>query len=931
VIGLAAAGGVPGAEAATADAPQATLYVDQSPTCSDQGTGTQATPFCTIQQAADVVNPGQTVVIGTTKSYSTPVTITRSGTATAPVTFTWPGTGFRPTIFPDQVTGGPLVTIKDAQYVTLSSLNLRPGSTDDGIDVIGSSHITLDQVGVTHLQLTTTSQASTGVSIDGTSSDVTVSRTVISDGVGPAIVAHQGSSGVTLTTNRLLGGFYPGITLDGSSGATITSNTVHIACGTATVTPDVVAIANGASATLENNLIEAGGTSCPPGAGLSVDASSAGGVTADYDALQMTGGWGGYSWAGVAYQTAAAFQASGVGQGGHDLDLPVAVGGVPPEGSPLIDSADCAAPGELSTDVSGLPRVDDPLVADSGNGTCHADRGASERQDTLSVGATPSPANPIGVAPFTLGLTVTSPAISGWNEPVSYTIDFGDGTDPVPATPGTAVSHQYATEGRYGYTITAADTSGSTLKSTILGRVSVLGAQPPAATLTAAPSTGGDFIDPITAAYKAVVGDRSWEVSSMMLTPGDGQSIDLPLPSGASGTTTSSYTYSAPGTYTATVTVTDAIGRTTTAKATITVGDELQGTDPSTVFSHTIAAHARADLPLSALTGICCPYRAALVSVIVTSPQKAGYVTIYPAGQPRTGLATVQFKAGQPAENSALAIGGGTEFYNASAGSITLTVVTYGLEDTSTAQGGSIGSLYHPVTPARVLAATRIAGNHRVLFPVAGLAVVPASAQSVVLDVTAWAGTAGGHVVTFPENGLGAQIAVPGSYWAKGQQVTGLATVPVAGRAVLANASPGATSFTAAVVGYYTATGPTGAVFLPVPPRRLLKIQVAGKQTVRLPVASKTGIPATSSGGRTTAVMVDLGASAATAAGTIIGWADGTTRPGVTSLSYPSSGAVAGAAIVGVGGDGAIDFYNTGAKPVTLTVDITGSYYAYVG
>jgi hypothetical protein len=152
--------------------------------------------------------------------------------------------------------------------------------------------------------------------------------------------------------------------------------------------------------------------------------------------------------------------------------------------------------------------------------------------------------------------------------------------------------------------------------------------------------------------------------------------------------------------------------------------------------------------------------------------------------------------------------------------------------------------------------------------------------------------------------------------------------VAVNGRVILSNAGTGAASFSADVVGYYVKDG-TGSVFVSATPRRLLTATVAGKHWVKLPVAGKNGIPATTSGGRTTAVAVNLTASAATAPGTIAGYADGTSRPGTTNLSYASGGPVATAAIIRVGADGAIDLYNSGPGPVTLTVDLTGSYYAY--
>jgi hypothetical protein len=49
----------------------------------------------------------------------------------------------------------------------------------------------------------------------------------------------------------------------------------------------------------------------------------------------------------------------------------------------------------------------------------------------------------------------------------------------------------------------------------------------------------------------------------------------------------------------------------------------------------------------------------------------------------------------------------------------------------------------------------------------------------------------------------------------------------------------------------------------------------------------------------------------------------------LTSLRYNIGGTAVAAAIVAIGADGAIVLYNGGADPVTLSVDLTGSYYAY--
>jgi hypothetical protein len=77
------------------------------------------------------------------------------------------------------------------------------------------------------------------------------------------------------------------------------------------------------------------------------------------------------------------------------------------------------------------------------------------------------------------------------------------------------------------------------------------------------------------------------------------------------------------------------------------------------------------------------------------------------------------------------------------------------------------------------------------------------------------------------------------------------------------------------------------------------------------------------------AVQVSLTALGSAAGGTIIGYADGTSRPGITSLSFAAGETVANDAIVAVGKDGAIDLYNSDLRNVTVVVDLSGSYYAY--
>jgi hypothetical protein len=385
--------------------------------------------------------------------------------------------------------------------------------------------------------------------------------------------------------------------------------------------------------------------------------------------------------------------------------------------------------------------------------------------------------------------------------------------------------------------------------------------------------------------------------------------------------------------------VTDLLGRTSTGKVTFVVGDGLAAPNsPTTDYNHAVGAHDT--VKLSPVGGDCCT-RGALVDVRVTNPKDTGSIVVYQNGTTRPDLATVQFHAGQAAENSAwVAVDfGDVDFYNTSGGTLDLNVTTFAIEDGTTYEAAPPEQTYHPVTPGQVLARTELAPQHKTVVTAAG---VPADADDLVLDITESGSTATGTMITYGEN-IGTSSQVEVSSWSKGQQVTGLSMVPVnGGRVILVNDSKGNAYFTADVVGYTyfpypPSAGETfdpatdGSVFLPATPDRLLKVTVAGKHWVKVAVAGKDGIPAASTGGAgTTAALVTLTAASTTANGSFTAYADGTSRPAnVISLSYTSGQTAANTAIVQVGQDGEIDLYNGGSKPVLAVLDVDGSFYGY--
>lgn len=918
------------ASPANADAP-ATLYVDVQQHCSDSGLGTQALPYCSIQAAEAVAVPGQTVAIaGGMKQYG-PLTITRSGTATAPITFTWYGSTS------PWVTG--TVTIAGAHDIALSGIYVGPPDDQPAIQISGASHVTLNGMVTTH----TSAQAESdvGVAIDGGSSDVTVSRTMVTGGEGVFLQAAPGASHITVTTNRITSWGPAAISLNGVLDAAVTSNSIITRCGSAIV------IGDGSTAAVENNAVglNTDRTCTAVAAGLSVSADSTGGVRSDYNAYHAAAPAVADSWGGTTYPSVGDFH-SAIGQAAHDLDLTA----TPPQqmpaaGSPLLDSADADAPGELPTDVLGNPRVDDPQAANAGVGASAPDRGAYEREDGLTLTDTIAPSPAQAVAPFPVTVTATS-ATSSWSEPVTFTADFGDGSTSAAFALGETASHTYQTPGVYTETTTVTDSSGSRESTT--HTVTVGTPTPAAVSLTFKPDvtefTNGEVhLTPGTAILDASY-EAGWEIGSVNVDWGDGGGNTY-----QGATTEMTHAYSTMGSYTARLTVTDLFGRTSTATTTVTVGDGFfsPATDPVRAYDSRdgggidkVPASGVVKLSLAQLDADQVGVDAAVVNVTVTNPKASGFIAVYPDGAPIPATSNVDYAAGQSVANHVVALAGAdgyVDFYNHSTGPVDLIVDSYGYlqHDVNT-------SVYSPVAPARLLdtrtglGGTRgpVASKGSLSFQVAGTNGIPADADEAVINLTATDTTSAGYVTAYGYGGF--RPGTSNADWAAGQTVSALAVLPLpGGKVTLYNSGPGTANFLADVVGFYHEEG-LGSVFLPAQPQRLLDTrsglgtngQIAKLQpgqTITLPVAPHVNAPAAG----VSAVEVNLTATNASSTGYITAYPHGGARGGTSSLDFAGGQTAANMAITPVGADGAIDLYNGGGATVDLLVDLYGAYYRY--
>ncbi|MEZ0025447.1 PKD repeat protein [Kitasatospora sp. MAP12-15] len=532
-----------------------TLYVNNTPTtpCTDGGTGTQARPFCTVQAAANAAQPGQTVQIAP-GNYQEQVTVTHSGTPGHPITFQGSQYAYDKT---STSTIGVFGNSGDAQTlphafvlsgvhdVTVTDLELR--AQQEAVLVSDSDRIIVNGNTLDSLLYGVTPSAP-GIRLTGKTTASTVSRNTIYLGVS-GVAVDAGVTGAVVTTNLISSGG-AGVTVTDAPGTAVTSNTIDASCSTS-----VVLAGNSANSTIENNIAVAGTSQCAAQPDLVVSAASVSGTRVDYNLVSQASGKVNYAWADATYTSPAAFAAA-TGQGSHDIASASRYPNIPA----AIDSADATAPGELATDMYGNPRVDDPLVANTGTGVGYYDRGAFELQDPVWATITGQPTLATG-HPLDAAVQVAVNNAS-WG-PVTGTVDFGDGSPKATSVTGsTQLTHTYPGPGTYTLSLTIAD---GTATRTATGTVTIQPLWPLAASVSA---WQPDWSVPREQITEAV--GSPWPVTKFVVDFGDGSpKVEN---SGPLAPAPFMHTYPGLGTYTATLTVTDDHGRSVTTSQPVRVG-----------------------------------------------------------------------------------------------------------------------------------------------------------------------------------------------------------------------------------------------------------------------------------------------------------------------------------------------------------------------
>ncbi|MEY9963354.1 PKD repeat protein [Streptacidiphilus sp. MAP12-16] len=922
-----------------------TLYVSNATAanCSDSAVaaGTAAQPYCSVQAAVDAAKPGDTVQVA--YGHYQPVDIKTSGTASAPITITGPASGGLPSLMTQVGGSGPTLAFDHVHDVRVSGLFVWTNIDAPTVAVSGSTSVTVDRSRIWGGG--TNTAVSPALTVDGQSSSFTLSRTQISDvSHTTGVAVASGATGTVLTTNQFDYLGQPAVTAVDAPGTVIVSNTFtdSDACNTA------ISLTGASSgATVENNAVTLGtgaggcyyGTSTP----VVVSVGSAVGTVYDYNTIQTASTGALYSWAGQSYATPTALQATG--HGFHELSEVLTPGPTGVQMQALnIDSADVSAPGELSTDIIGRARVDDPLVGNTGTGVGYYDRGAAEYQDPYKVAPILSATK--GPAPLTE--TVTATESNPWNTKiVSYTFRFGDGSDPVVSSSPT-VSHTYTATGSYSAGITATSADGATFTGS--GGVQVVAVAPLVPVLSVQHSSGQSSL---TVQADGLGTTDDWSITGYSVDFGD-ETTPVAVAPGQNAT----HTYANPGAYTVKLTVKDDGGNTATTTKQLRVGSALVPFGPVRFLdtrTGTGAAKVKVGpggvvrLKVAGVQGVpTTGVTAVTLNLTGVDATTATWVGAYPDGTPVPTASNLNLLPNQAVPNLVtvpVSADGYVDLYNR-AGSVDLVADVEGYYSTAAPLGVSAAFSTGFVIsegPTRVLDTRdgtgtwthKVGAGGSVSFPLPTSALPNATLagiSAVILNVTETNASDPSYVAVQQSSKVPTTSILN---FSTGQTSSNQVLAPVDqyGNVTLYNRT-GSVDLIADVQGYvvWDSASPkvAGSSYFPVNPSRVLDTRtglgaakagaLGSKSQLVVQIAGVKGIPA-----GVQSVLVNLTGIAPTADTWIGAFADGSALPNSSNLNLGKGTVRAGLALVPVGPDGSIDIYNS-AGSVNIAADIEGYY-----
>ena len=308
---------------------------------------------------------------------------------------------------------------------------------------------------------------------------------------------------------------------------------------------------------------------------------------------------------------------------------------------------------------------------------------------------------------------------------------------------------------------------------------------------------------------------------------------------------------------------------------------------------------------------------AVVMNVTVDQPTAPGFLTVWPSGEPRPLVSSLNFVPGQVIPNLVtvkVGADGRVNIFN-SAGDTDVVADVVGYYS----MRGSGTGAFTPLTPARIMDTRETGGpaaaGHEVKVRVAGVGGVPASGVSAVaLNVTVDQATAAGFLTTWP-SGEPRPTASTHNFVAGGTVANLVLSKVGAGGMVSMFNSAGSVQLVVDVVGYFSGTG---AAFVPVSPQRVVDSregQPFGSLVAGGTGSADMGVPAGSSG-----VVVNVTATESSERSFVTVWPAGEVRPFASTVNPMPGISVPNHAYLKVGAGRLGLFNNTGVTDVVVDV-----------
>ncbi|WP_030438056.1 right-handed parallel beta-helix repeat-containing protein [Actinoplanes subtropicus] len=245
-----------------------------------------------------------------------------------------------------------------------------------------------------------------------------------------------------------------------------------------------------------------------------------------------------------------------------------------------------------------------------------------------------------------------------------------------------------------------------------------------------------------------------------------------------------------------------------------------------------------------------------------------------------------------------------------------------------------LGAVYTPVSPTRILdtraalgvpTTTPVAPGADVVLPIGPINTeAAADITAVVATVTVTQPTASGFLTVYPD---GQELPTASNLnFSAGQTVPNLVTIAlVNGNIRFHNGSGGTVHIVADLAGYYSGTG---SGFASKPPVRVLDTRKAIGTPTTSPVPAHGIVRLDLSGvvpTDTTAVVLNVTATAPAAAGFLTVYPDGQSAPTASNLNFSSGQTVANLVLASVH-NGILDFFNGSDRPVHVIADLSGHF-----